>query len=137
MAKRHTRGCARKKRRHKMPTITRKTVSLVAVIGLAGAGAVLARGEMSHESAVTACNADATAVETAIAEFNAVNPGITPTPKRLTTTILNGKPYLKSWPKGGALYTVSLSSTGAVRVAVPSTARAVSYDTANPCPSAG
>ena len=119
-----------------MPTVARKTVSLVAVIGLAGAGAVLARGEMSHESAVTACNADATAVETAVAEFSAVNPSTTPTPKLLTTTNINGKPYLKSWPEGGALYTVSLSSTGAVRVAVPSTAKAVSYDAANPCTSA-
>jgi hypothetical protein len=119
-----------------MPTIARKTVSLVVVIGVAGVGAVLARGEMSHESAVTACNADARAVETAVAEFNAVNPSTRPTPKRLTTTMLNGKPYLKSWPKGGALYTVSLSSTGAVMVAVPSKARAVSYDAANPCASA-
>jgi hypothetical protein len=119
-----------------MPTIARKTVSLVAVIGLAGVGAVLARGEMSHESTVTACNADARAVETAVAEFNAVNPSITPTPKRLTTTMLNGKPYLTAWPRGGALYAVSLTSTGAVMVAVPSKAKAVSFDAANPCTSA-
>jgi len=118
-------------------TTAKKSLSLIAVVALTGAVAVFAHGEIGHQSAVAGCNADARAVETAVAEFQAENPGTAPTPKRLMTGIVNGKPYLKSWPKGGSLYAVSLSSAGTVRVSVPSSARAVSYDTANPCASAG
>jgi hypothetical protein len=117
-------------------TTAKKSFTLVAVIGLTGAVVLLTHGEMSHQTAVAACNADARAVETAVAEFTAENPSTTPTPARLTSAV-NGKPFLKKWPNGALLYSVSLSSTGTVRVSVPSTARAVSYDHANPCASAG
>jgi hypothetical protein len=121
-------------------TTVKRTFSLVAVIGLTGAVAVLTHGEMTHQGAAAACNADATTVETAAAEFKAENSSTTPTPKLLTTNGVNGvngKPFLKKWPSGSTLYSVSLSPAGTVRVSVPSTATPVSYDTANPCGSAG
>jgi hypothetical protein len=116
---------------------TKKSLSLIAAVGLTAVVAVFAHGEIAHQSAVTGCNADAEAVETAVSEFRAEHSSTAATPAMLTKGKVDGKPFLKAWPKGGALYSVSLSSTGQVRVAVPATARAVSYDTANPCASAG
>ena len=119
-----------------MPTTTaKKSISFVAVIGLTAAVVVFTHGEVGHQAAAAACNADAKAVETAVAAFEAENSGTTPTPTQLTKSTVNGRPILKSWPRGGALYSVTLSSTGTVKVSVPATARAVSYDTANPCAS--
>jgi 2',3'-cyclic-nucleotide 2'-phosphodiesterase (5'-nucleotidase family) len=119
-----------------MPTTTaKKSISVVAVIGLTAAVVVFTHGGVDQQGASAACNADARAVETAVAAFEAENPRTTPTPTQLTKSTVNGGPILKSWPRGGALYSISLSSTGTVNVSVPATARAVSYDTANPCAS--
>jgi len=114
-------------------TTVTKTVSLALVVGLTGGVVLWAHDGMVHQSAVAACNTDAGAVETAVAEFKAENPMTTPTPTLLTTNTVNGKRFLKEWPSGAPLFSISLSSTGAVKVAVPATARARSYDAANSC----
>jgi hypothetical protein len=119
-----------------MRTATAKrSTTFVIVIGLTVGVAVFTHSQVAHQGAVGACNADAEAVETAVATFKAQNPSTTPTPTRLITSTVNGRPLLKSWPHNGSLFSVFLSSTGTVKVSVPATAKAVSYDAANPCAS--
>jgi general secretion pathway protein G len=108
---------------------------VIVVMGILAAVVVFALGGVTGQSAQAACNSDAKTVETAVAAFQADNPSLVPNAASLTSNALSG-PFLKTFPSNGTHYTISLSATGAVMVAAPSTATAVSYDTANPCGSA-
>jgi hypothetical protein len=111
---------------------TKVVVALFGAVTLSAAVVLFALGGATGESAVAACNANANAVETAVSMFQIEHSGITPTSTLLTTTT-NGGPLLKSWPNGGTRYTITLNRAGDVLIAVPTTARAVAYDTENPC----
>lgn len=112
---------------------TKRAAGFIVVIAISVALAVLGFGGMTGKGLVTACNSDATAVEAALAAFHAENPDVTPTPKLLTSH-RDGGPFLSSWPEnGGPHYAISLTPAGSVMVSVPSTARAVSYDSAIGC----
>jgi len=109
---------------------------VIVVLGILAAVVVFALGSVTSKSAASACNADAKTVETAIAAFQTYNPGVTATSTLLTSSTTNGGPFLKSFPSNGTHYAISIGTGNAVMVSVPSTATAVSYDTANPCGSA-
>jgi prepilin-type N-terminal cleavage/methylation domain-containing protein len=102
---------------------------VIVVLGILAAVVIFALGGITSKSAVAACQADGATVSTAIAAFNAQNPGSTATSALLTGSTLGG-PYIQSWPNnlphyrfyfsGGKLFVaiapagnVSGSSTGA------------------------
>jgi general secretion pathway protein G len=83
---------------------------VIVVLGILAAVVVFALGGVTGKSAVSACEADGTTIETAIAAFNANNPGVTVTQADLLpgTTGLGG-PYLQSWPSNLPHYAYSIS----------------------------
>lgn len=85
--------------------------------------------------ALEACQADGATVSTAIAAFEAQNPGLKPTARELTSTGYGG-PYIESWPHAPSLYVYSIAHgylfiTGAnkgsplIRFSGPSSCRVV------------
>src|ERR1700732_3135080 len=109
---------------------------VIVVMGILAAVVVFALGGVTGQSAQAACNSDAKTVETAVAAFQANNPGVNPDGTSLTSTALGG-PYLRTFPSNGTHYTISIGAVapnvGAVMVSAPSSATAVPYDSANPC----
>lgn len=67
------------------------------------------------------CQADVATVHTAVAAFSAQNKGVIPTEALLVSKSDQG-PYLGEWPNGSPNYSISLSSTGTVMMAIPSSA---------------
>jgi len=114
--------------------VAKRISAFVVVAGLAVV-TMFSLGGVTGKSAIAACNADAEAVQTAIAAFQTLNPNLPVTPKSLMSTA-NGGPFLNSWPSNGAHYAISLSTTGVVMVSAPSNATAAPYDKPNPCRSA-
>ena len=112
-----------------------KTISCTLIMGSLALCIMSETGGAAAKTAATACNSDAKAVELAVSEFRLDNPSLIPTPANLAEKT-NGGPFLEKWPSNGTHYAVSLNATGAVMISVPAGARAVSYDTANPCASA-
>jgi hypothetical protein len=91
-------------------------------------------GAIARQSAVVACESDATEVETAIQEYSAVN-GVAPsvvTPALLTS---GPSPDLVSFPSSPD-YTISIVS-GVVMIAAPRTSAPVAYGTSGACAKAG
>jgi hypothetical protein len=112
---------------------SKRVAGFIGVLGMSAAMVVLGVGGMEGKGLKTACNADAAAVDNAVVAFHAENPGITPTP-RLLTSHSDGGPFLTSWPNnGGTIFSVSVNAAGKVMVSAPSTARAVPYNPANGC----
>jgi len=74
---------------------------VIVVLGILAAVVIFALGGITGKSAVAACQADGATVSTAIAAFNAQNPGVAATSALLTSgTTANGKSaYIQSWPK--------------------------------------
>ncbi len=112
-----------------------KTISSALIMGALALCIMSETGGAAAKTASMACNSDAKAVELAVSEFELDNPTLNPTPANLAEPT-NGGPFLDKWPNNGVHYAISLSSRGAVMVSVPAGARAVSYDTANPCTTA-
>ena len=74
---------------------------VIVVLGILAAVVVFALGGITGKSAVSACEADGTTIQTAMAAFETNNPGVTPTQALLlpqTTGTTDGGPYLQSWP---------------------------------------
>ena len=112
---------------------TKRAAGFVVVIALSAALVVLGLGAMTGKGLQAACTSDVTAVETAVAAFHVENPDVAPTPKLLTGHT-DGGPFLTSWPEsGGTRYAISVTPAGAVMVSVPSTAKAVSHESATDC----
>lgn len=86
---------------------------VIVVLGILAAVVVFALGGVTGKSAVSACEADGTTIETAIAAFNANNPGVTVTQQDLLpgTTGLGG-PYIQSWPSNLPYYAYGIDSQG-------------------------
>ena len=90
---------------------------VIVVLGILAAVVVFALGGVTGQSAVSACQADAKTVSTAVSAFQADNPGVTPTQTNLTTTVTTYKgPFLQSWPSNSSYYTITLDGSGNVQV---------------------
>jgi hypothetical protein len=112
---------------------SKRAAAFIGVIAMSAAIVLYGLGAMSSKASVSTCNTDAQTVETAVVAFRTENPGVTVTPKLLTSHT-DGGPFLASWPKRGAPhYVISVTPNGAVMVSAPSTARAVPYDIAKTC----
>jgi prepilin-type N-terminal cleavage/methylation domain-containing protein len=98
---------------------------VIVVLGILAAVVVFALGGVTGQSAVSACQADAKTVATAMAAFQADNPGVTPTSALLTGTADKG-PFLQSWPSNSTYYTISITSAGVLQV-TPANGTAVAY----------
>jgi prepilin-type N-terminal cleavage/methylation domain-containing protein len=113
---------------------------VIVVLGILAAVVVFALGSVTGSSVVSACNADAKTVDTAVAAFQAENPSsATAVTSALLTGSGNGGPFLKSWPSNGTHYAITVASDGTVKVAAPSSGTALAYDNptgANPCAAA-
>jgi prepilin-type N-terminal cleavage/methylation domain-containing protein len=89
---------------------------VIVVLGILAAVVVFALGSVTSKSAKAACAADAKTVETAVATFQADNPGVTPTAGNAgnlvaTPTTLTGGPFLRSWPADLPHYFIGLEET--------------------------
>lgn len=89
---------------------------VIVVLGILAAVVVFALGGITGKSAVSACQADGTTIQTAIAAFETNNPGVTPT-QTLLTGSTDGGPYIQSWPSNLPHYAYQLSSTGVLQIA--------------------
>jgi prepilin-type N-terminal cleavage/methylation domain-containing protein len=95
---------------------------VIVVLGILAAVVIFALGGITGKSAIAACQADGATVSTALAAFNAQNPGVSAsvTSGSLTTTATTySGPYIQSWPSNGTHYAFSLSG-GALQVAIGS-----------------
>jgi prepilin-type N-terminal cleavage/methylation domain-containing protein len=103
---------------------------VIVVLGILAAVVVFALGGVTGQSAVSACQADAKTVSTAVAAFQADNPGVTPTSANLTSTATTWSgPFLQSWPSNSSYYTITLDGTSAGNVMVqPKGGTAVNYN---------
>jgi prepilin-type N-terminal cleavage/methylation domain-containing protein len=97
---------------------------VIVVLGILAAVVVFALGGVTGQSAVSACQADAKTVETAVAAFQADNPGVTPTQALLTGTADSG-PFLQSWPSNSTYYAITMSSASVM--VTPKGGTAVAY----------
>jgi len=82
---------------------------VIVVLGILAAVVVFALGSVTGSSAKSACSADAKTVETAVAAFEAQNPGTTVTQAALTAAATATPPgTLKSWPSNPTHYWIAL-----------------------------
>jgi prepilin-type N-terminal cleavage/methylation domain-containing protein len=87
---------------------------VIVVLGILAAVVVFALGGVTGTSAISACNADAKTVETAVAAYlaegNAASALTTAAgPGLLTNTAVavTGSPFLQSWPSNASHYTIT------------------------------
>src|ERR1035441_6244421 len=73
---------------------------VIVVLGILAAVVIFALGGITGKSAVAACQADGATVSTAIAAFDAQNPGIAASSAALLagTTANGNSAYIQSWP---------------------------------------
>lgn len=96
---------------------------VIVVLGILAAVVVFALGGVTGSSVVSACNADAKTVQTAVAAYQAQN---TTAPAAIATDgtgdgyLVNA--YLQTWPENtGSNYAISVASGGQVQVTIAST----------------
>jgi Tfp pilus assembly protein PilE len=112
-----------------------RELGVVAVIlGVTAMIVILSLGGVVSQSAVAACQANATAVESAVGEFNAETGG---TSTEVTSALLTSapKPFLSSFPSSPD-YKISIVS-GVVMIAAPPTSTPVPYGSVDACAHAG
>jgi general secretion pathway protein G len=84
---------------------------VIVVLGILAAVVVFALGSVTGSSAKSACSADAKTVETAVAAFEAQNPGTAVTQAHLTAASTATPPgTLKSWPSNPTHYVIGLGT---------------------------
>jgi prepilin-type N-terminal cleavage/methylation domain-containing protein len=110
---------------------------VIVVLGILSAVTVFTLSGTAAQSAVAACNADAKTVDVAVAAYDAQTgySGSGTVPPAPTAALLVPT-YLQTFPASG-LYTIGLTSTGAVTVAAPPSATPVLYDTNDTCGNLG
>ena len=104
---------------------------VIVVLGILAAVVVFALGGVTGQSAVSACNADAKTVETAVAAYQADGnsalllttangPGLldNATTEAAATPPITGGPFLQSWPSNASHYAISFDATTAGQVDV-------------------
>lgn len=82
---------------------------VIVVLGILAAVVVFALGGVTGKSTIAACKADGTTITTAIAAFDAQNPGTTVTAADLQGSTLGG-PYLQSWPTNVPHYAFAIQA---------------------------
>jgi general secretion pathway protein G len=92
---------------------------VIVVLGILAAVVIFALGGITGKSAAASCSADGATISTALAAFNAENPGVlngasaaivTATAETdLTATALGG-PYIQSWPSNLPHYAFQIAS---------------------------
>jgi len=116
---------------------------VIVVLGILAAVVVFALGGVTGQSAVSACNADAKTVETAVAAYQADGnsalllttangPGLLTSTTAETAAGITGGPFLQSWPTNASHYTISFDGSTAGQVDVKPAATggvAVNYNT--------
>ncbi len=115
---------------------------VIVVLGILAGVVVFALGGVTGQSAVAACKADGTTVETAIAAFQTDNPNSTTAPltqanllAQPTTSVVGG-PFLQSWPANDSHYTLAITS-GKLMFSSPTVTTPIAYDAATSCTTAG
>lgn len=104
---------------------------VIVVLGILAGVVIFALGGVTGQSAIAACKADGSTVNTAIAAWNTNNPsvpatvGVTGSAGGLLGNTLGG-PYLQSWPSNGTHYAYTMVS-GALWIAVPAGGTAAAY----------
>ena len=93
---------------------------VIVVLGILAGVVVFALGGVTSQSAVAACQADGTTINTAIAAFNAQNPSVIVTQNLLTGTP-SGTVYIQSWPSNSPHYAYAIDSAGKLWIEVPGT----------------
>ena len=111
---------------------SKRAAAFIGTFALSTAVVIFGLSAMTDKSYVSTCNTDARTVETGVAAFQTENPDVTVT-AQLLTGHKDGGPFLRSWPKGGPHYAITVAPTGAVMVSAPATAKAVRYDAAKNC----
>jgi general secretion pathway protein G len=102
---------------------------VITVLGVLAAIVVFALGGITGKSAVAACNADATTVDTAVQTYKAETGGTLPVTPQLLMSTTN--PYLQSFPTS-PYFAISIDS-GNVMIAAPIGATPVQYGTPDAC----
>ena len=92
---------------------------VIVVLGILAGVVVFALGGITGKSAQAACQADGTTVNTAIAAFNAQNPGV-PVTQNLLTGTPSGTVYIQSWPSNSPHYAYAIVS-GTLLIEAPAT----------------
>jgi prepilin-type N-terminal cleavage/methylation domain-containing protein len=92
---------------------------VIVVLGILAAVVIFALGGITGKSAAASCSADGATISTALAAFNAENPGVlngasaaistTTAETDLTATALGG-PYIQSWPSNLPHYAFQIAS---------------------------
>lgn len=90
---------------------------VIVVLGILAAVVVFALGGITGKSAVSACEADGTTIETAMAAFATNNPGVPLTSLSQLTLNSNGGPYLQSVPSNLPHYLYAIGSPGQLEIA--------------------
>jgi general secretion pathway protein G len=93
---------------------------VIVVLGILAAVVIFALGGITGKSALAACQADGATVSTAIAAFNAQNPGTTVS-KSLLIGSTAGGPYIQTWPSNLPHYAFKITSNGVLQVATGNT----------------
>jgi prepilin-type N-terminal cleavage/methylation domain-containing protein len=96
---------------------------VIVVLGILAAVVIFALGGITGKSAAASCSADGATISTALAAFNAENPGVlngasaaistTTAETDLTATALGG-PYIQSWPSNLPHYAFQIASSAAI-----------------------
>ncbi|HEV3187313.1 MAG TPA: prepilin-type N-terminal cleavage/methylation domain-containing protein [Acidimicrobiales bacterium] len=90
---------------------------VIVVLGILAAVVIFALGGITGKSAVAACQADGATVSTAIAAFNAQNPGLLVGTSAAQQALLTGNtlggPYIQSWPSNLPHYRFYMDATTA------------------------
>lgn len=105
---------------------------IIVVLGVLAAVVVFSLGNVTTSAVVAACRADVKTVETAVQAYKIQNSGALPDVSALTS---GSQPYLQSFPSS-SYYSITISG-GAVMVSAPSSATAVSGQSASSCTGAG
>lgn len=105
---------------------------VIVVLGILAAVVVFALGGVTGKSAVSACEADGTTIETAIAAFNANNPAVTVTQQDLLPGATGvGGPYIQSWPSNLPHYAYAISG-GVLEIATAPAGAVTASSTTTP-----
>jgi len=97
---------------------------VIVVLGILAAVVIFSLGGVTGKSALAACQADGATLSTAIAAFNAENPGVTVTvadllpPTTSTTGANSNSGYIQSWPSNLPHYAYGIIS-GVLYLEVP------------------
>ncbi len=102
--------------------------------GTANGGTRATAAGIPAQAAITACEADAATVKTAVADYSAAN-GVSPSVVTVASLTSGPSPYFRSYPSSPD-FTISIVS-GVVMIAAPSKASPVPFGTAGACAKAG